>query len=69
MTLLKPLRRESLTDQVDSALNDLFNLDSLTAQIKSVVSGHEHTQELLVTLQATEPEPAQVIVAPPTPTV
>ena len=47
MTLLK-----SLTDQVDSALNDLFNLDSLTAQIKSVVSGHEHTQELLVTLQA-----------------
>ena len=29
----------SLSDQVDSALNDLFNLDSLTAQIKAVVSG------------------------------
>ena len=42
----------SLSDQVDSALNDLFNLDSLTAQIKAVVSGHEHTVELLVALQA-----------------
>ena len=41
-----------LTDQVDIALKkDLFNLDSLTAQIKSVVSKHEQTQELLVTLQ------------------
>ena len=38
----------SLSDQVDSALNDLFNLDSLTAQIKAVASGHEHTVELLV---------------------
>jgi hypothetical protein len=44
--------RLSLSDQVDSALNDLFNLDSLTAQIKAVVSGHEHTVELLVALQA-----------------
>ena len=49
--LLRIMVVVSLSDQVDSALNDLFNLDSLTAQIKSVISGHEHTQELLVTLQ------------------
>ena len=47
----------SLSDQVDSALNDLFNLDSLTAQIKAVVSGHEHTVELLVALQEDLPLP------------
>jgi hypothetical protein len=49
-----------LTDQVDIALKkDLFNLDSLTAQIKSVVSKHEQTQELLVTLQVKEPRAPQ----------
>ena len=47
----------SLSDQVDSALNDLFNLDSLTAQIKAVVSGHEHTVELLVALHEDSPLP------------
>ena len=48
------------TDQVDIALKkDLFNLDSLTAQIKSVVSKHEQTQELLVTLQVKEPRAPQ----------
>ena len=43
---------KSLSLQVESALRELFNLDSLTSQIKSVVSGHEHTQEMLSTLQA-----------------